>query len=393
MFNTKSKKFLFISVLSILVIVFFLDKRKNHVILVDAYVISKKEVLKTISSSGKTEPKKDYVIRSDVAAKIKELPFESGAQVKEGDAVVIFDEKDLLASAETAWAAYLKAKADFDSFDEQLNSANASVKDKLYARDKAMREYMGDNNFSNKQTFKTAEANYQSSLSALAILKAKEKYYEDNAGAAYSSYISAKDDLNNDVVKAPTDGNLALEDIFVGSVTTAGQKLFSITNFTGTEFDADVDEADIQSIQVGQKAMVSLEGYGDKFYGEIMRIDAKTHTTSSDSTVVTAAVKFSSGPANIQPIIGMTGTAEIEVGKATDALAIPFDSILFEGEDKNYVFVIKNGKVEKRQIMLGFEGTDFYVVKDGLLEGEQVVAGEVISKLKNGDKVSLNKNK
>ena len=129
-----------------------------------------REVIKNISATGETSTKNDFSVRAPVGAKIQQIMFESGSQVKKGDVIIILDSASLKSSAETAYATYLIAKAAVDSYDEQVESAERSVVDKKLVRDDAWREYMADNGENNKQTYKNTEATYKSAISTLQTL-------------------------------------------------------------------------------------------------------------------------------------------------------------------------------------------------------------------------------
>jgi hypothetical protein len=70
-------------------------------------------------------------------------------------------------------------------------------------------------------------------------------------------------------------------------------------------------------------------------------------------------------------------------------MAVPIDSVVSE-DDGDYVFVVIDGKVEKRKVSVSLEGDDYYIIESGLSESDVVVTGDSVSKLQNGNKVSLN---
>ena len=85
--------------------------------------------------------------------------------------------------------------------------------------------------------------------------------------------------------------------------------------------------------------------------------------------------------------MGLSGSADIEIGKESEKLSIPYDSILFD-EDKNYVFVVTGDKAQKKEVQIGFEGNDYVVILDGVKEGDIVVVGKETEELQDGSKVS-----
>ena len=384
-FAKKHKKLLTISAI-IVFIILNAQKSGNGVKPVQVDTAKYREVLKNITATGETSIKKELSVRAPVGAKIQQLLFDSGALVKKEDVVIKLDQASLKSSADTAYAAFLTSKAAVDSYDEQVESAERSVVDKKLVRDEAWRDYMADNGEDKKQTYKNAEATYKSVVSTLQTLLDKKQSLIETQNSSYSSYAVSRDNLFNSQIKAPEDGLLALEKLTPGDLLTTGQKLFSVVNENGMEFIAEVDESDIESIQTGKPAKVTIDGYpNDLFEGTITRIDAQTRVTDTGSTVVEVGVNLNLN--GKRPILGLSGSADIEIGKESEKLSIPYDSILFD-EDKNYVFVVTGDKVQKKEVQIGFEGNDYVVILDGVKEGDIVVVGKETEELQDGSKVS-----
>ena len=179
---------------------------------------------------------------------------------------------------------------------------------------------------------------------------------------------------------------MALEELTPGDLLTTGDKLFSLVNENGMEFIAEVDENDIDSVQINNSAKVSIDGYpNDTFEGMLTRIDAQTRITDTGSTVVEVGINLNLK--GKRPILGLSGSADIEVGRESEKLSVPYDSILFDN-DKSYVFLIVGNKVKKQEVKIGFEGNDFVVVLNGVSEDDMVVVGKETEELQDGSKVS-----
>ncbi len=383
----KHKRNTFIIVGAILVGIFIIF-RPNGAVNVREYKVSRIEVIKNINASGETKADTSNVVKSPVSAKIKKINYHSGSQVSKDDIVLEFDELSLNASYTSSWQAYLAAKATADTYDQQIKAAEASVSDKRYARDAAQRDYNEDDSFDNKQALKTSESAYQSAVSSLNTIKEKQESTKQSVASTYSTFLLASDNYKNSKLKAPNTGFLALENLKIGDSILVGQELYSITNSADLQFVAEVDEADIQSIVLSQPVRVELEGYAEKeFEGFVSTIDAKTSITSSGGNIVETYIEVNFE--NIKPIIGLTGTAKIQVGKETEQIAVPFDAVTFEGDNNDFVYVIKNGKALKTKVEVGFEGDEYYAIKSGLNEGDLVVTGVDITTIKDGQQISL----
>ncbi len=389
-YTKKHKRNVIILVGIIVVILFFVFKPSQSVP-VREYEVKKIEVIKNINASGETKPDRNNVIKNPISAKIKKINFTSGSPVKKDDVVIELDELSANSALASAWQSYLSAKSTTETYDQQIQAAEAAENDKKFLRDRAQSEYNGDDSPTNKQALKTAESAYQTAVSNLNSLKDKKDSVLQSSSSTYAAYMLARDNYTNTKLKAPADGFVALQDLKVGDILLVGQELFSITNSSELRFIAEVDEADIQKIVLNQPATVELEGYTDKrFEGLVSSVDAKTTLTKSGSNIVETFISVDFN--EVKPIIGLTGTAKIQVGKESQQLAVPFDSVIFEDNDIEFVFVIKNNMAYKTKVEVGFEGDEYYVIKSGLNEGDKVVTGVDITTIKDGQQISLIKN-
>ncbi len=387
----KNKKIIF-GVVIILIIVLMTRGNGNKPKNVDLYTVVKREVVKNVNATGKTVSKRDFIYKAPVSAKIAQIYVNSGDSVNKGDKILSFDENSVKSSAQSAWSSYLTAKNSVDNFDATLSAANQAVRDTKFKRDKAQEAKNEDDNDTNKQLLRTAEYNYQTAVANYETLKGSKESLVETQNSAYSSYLAAKNNLNNLYAIASAKGLVALESLTEGDVVTAGQKLFSLNNTDTIEFNAEVDESDIDSITIGQKVTVTIDGFpNDTFEGTVSRIDAKTRVTSTSSTIVDVIVALSLG--EHKPIVGLSGSVEIEVGKEDQKLALPFDTILFTNDNKYYVFVVQDNNAVHRVVEVGFEGDDAYVVKTGVNENDVVVTGNAVTELSDGSTITFNKTK
>ena len=362
-------------------------KSKNGVTKVTAVKAEARTISKTISASGETGVPSDLTKRALIGGSIKNIKFNSGDTVKKDDIVIEMDQASLKASLDTAYSAYLGAKSNIDSYDQKITAANATESVRKRERDTAWRAYMADNGETKKQAFKNAEALYQTAVSALTVLEEDKKATQNAVYSGYSTYYAALTNYNNSTIKAPADGQLALFDINVGSYVTNGQELFAVVQPQKMLFKAEVDEADINHMKVGMKAKISLDSYpGESFEGTVVNVDAKVQVLSSGSAVVYSDVVFTD--TKILPILGLSGSADIEFDKSDSVVSISPDSV-FEDAGNKYVYVVEADTLIKKTVEVGFEGDEYIGIVAGVNAGDMVVTNFADLNLKEGQKVSV----
>jgi RND family efflux transporter MFP subunit len=189
------------------------------------------------------------------------------------------------------------------------------------------------------------------------------------------------------LVKAPSEGQLALADIYEGSYVTAGQELFSVVNLDDLVFKAQIDEADISHVKAGMPATISLDSYPNKTYdGAVSQIDSKITTLSDGGSIVICDVSFNNK--DFMPILGLNGSTDIEFEKTQNLVAVPIDSV-FEELNKSYTFKVLDGQVFKQEVTTGVEGDEYLEITSGVSAGDQVITGVADLKLKNGQRVQI----
>jgi len=362
-------------------------KSKNGVTKVTVSKAEVRSISKTISASGETGVLDDFTERALIGGSIKDIKFKSGDAVKKGDVVIVMDQASLKASLDAAYSSYLSAKADVDSYGQEVTAAKAAESAKKRDRDEAWRTYMSNNGDANKQVYKAAEAAYQTAVSSSKILEDSEKATENTAYSTYSAYFSALNNYKNTTITAPSEGQLALSDIYQGSAVVTGQELFSITNSKNLIFRAEIDETDISHIKVGMKAKVSLDSYpGKSFDGTVENIDAKVQILQNGSTVVIADVYFNN--TDVLPILGLSGSVDIEFDKANSLVSVTPDSI-FDDLGKKYVYIVLGNTAFKKEVQVALEGDEFTGLTSGVNEGDLVITGVADLKIKDGQKVQI----
>jgi HlyD family secretion protein len=196
------------------------------------------------------------------------------------------------------------------------------------------------------------------------------------------------------VITAPFDGFITKVNVNGGDEVQKGTVAVQIVDPEKFEANILVTENDVFSIEVGQKASVSLDALsGISFPAKITAI-APTATTSQGVVNYAVTVELTSTqPSNTtQPSTpaanaasntstntntitlkdGLSATVKIVTEQATDVLIIPSKAITRQGQ--NYtVQVVKGTVTETRTVKTGMTNGSDTEITEGLSEGEQIV--------------------
>jgi multidrug efflux pump subunit AcrA (membrane-fusion protein) len=181
-------------------------------------------------------------------------------------------------------------------------------------------------------------------------------------------------------VTAPFAGSLVEAMSLAGAAVEAGTPIFRLIDLSELDVAADVPEAQLPALRIGQSAQVTLPSYPDvRLTGTIERIKDEL---DPETRTIEALIHVRNPRRILRP--GMFARVQIggtaPANASTTAIAVPSSAILSEG-DQRYVFVETSALVfERREIRLGASDARFggvsnreVVVEEGLAAGDRVV--------------------
>lgn len=192
--------------------------------------------------------------------------------------------------------------------------------------------------------------------------------------SAQGQVDSARAVLNNLVIVAPAEGTITEVDIKVGEQATALAKAIILQDINNLHAEANVSEANIASLAVGQAIDYTFDALGpDKhFTGQVLSINPA-------STVISGVVDYEvKGSLEDVPDIkpGMTANMTVLVAKKDNSLAVPSTAVINK-DSKKYVRVIddpKNLTFHEVEVKTGLQADGGLVeILSGLNEGQEIV--------------------
>jgi HlyD family secretion protein len=188
--------------------------------------------------------------------------------------------------------------------------------------------------------------------------------------------------LDQTIVRAPSDGLITKRSAEVGEISMAGQAMFSMTRDSRLELQAQVQEVDLPAVRAGQRVVITpasteLAPLTTSMVRDVSpRVDPRTRLGTVYITVLAR-----SGLKE-----GMYANASISTGTHS-ALIVPTKSILAQ-EGGKFVFILNGDRVAIRSIQTGAVNGDTTEVLSGVQPGEQVVVAGA-GFLKDGDRVNV----
>jgi membrane fusion protein, copper/silver efflux system len=168
---------------------------------------------------------------------------------------------------------------------------------------------------------------------------------------------------------APRDGVVLERNAVEGMRVQPGDTVFRLADTSVVWTLIDVAERDMSRIKAGRMASVKARGYpGRIFQGQVTVVYPQVNKESR-----TVRVRIELPNADLALLPDMYVDAEIDAGSAEPVMAVPDSAVLDSGQ-RQVVFIDRGeGRLEPRDVKLGFRGDGLAEIRDGVAEGDLVV--------------------
>ncbi|NLA59363.1 MAG: efflux RND transporter periplasmic adaptor subunit [Firmicutes bacterium] len=181
----------------------------------------------------------------------------------------------------------------------------------------------------------------------------------------------AQANLQNTTLKAPFSGIVARVDIQPEEWVTSGTPVMRLLDTSRMFLNVGVDEVDIRYVEVGQKAIVTLDAYPElKLSGTVVEVGI---VPEAGGQVVIFPVKIELDDPDPRVRVGMSAEAEIVVEKAENVLLVPFEAVTSR-EGKDVVAKVTEEGIELTEVETGLSDGFLIEIKAGLQEGDRILA-------------------
>jgi RND family efflux transporter MFP subunit len=300
--------------------------------------------------SGTMQPVRQATVKAKVSGDVREITVREGDAVRAGQVLVRVDTADLDARV-------LERQG-------QLQSAKAQLA--LAEKTNTMNQKLLKQNFISQNASDNAE-------SSLEVAKG-------NMQAAQAQLRVAQNALRDAVAIAPLSGIVAKRHVQPGEKVAFDSPLVTIVDLKDMELQALVPSGDIPELIPGMTVDLAVDGFADrKFTGRIERINPATEAG-------TRAILVFVGIPNATLALrgGMFATGRIALAAGAPVPTLPATAVRTEA-GQNYVWTIQEGKLAKRNVLLGRrdEDTGLVEIRTAFAAGTQVLAAR-FDNLKEG---------
>ena len=319
----------------------------------------------SITATGTIEAVTSVTVGTQVSGIVNKLYVDYNSVVKKGQVIAELDKTNLTSELNTA-------KANLASAESNLSYQSANMKryQTLYKK-----------GLVSADDYENALLTYRQSKEQVATAKESVQKAQTNLGYA--------------TITSPIDGTVISKSVEEGQTVAASfntPELFTIAkDLTNMQVVADVDEADIGEVAVGNRVAFTVDAYpDDTFEGVVKQVRLEATTTNN---VVTYEVVISAPNADLKLKPGLTANVTIFTKEQPNVLSVPNKALRFTptketvGKDmkivdckgKNKVWTLNDKTLTAHPVNIGQSDATHTQIISGVKAGQSIVTEIVVN--------------
>jgi RND family efflux transporter MFP subunit len=336
-----------------------------------------------LDATGYVTARRQATVSAKITGKVRDVRIEEGQRVEAGDVLATLDDSEAQVEAALRRAQVAAARAQL----EEAKAASAN----------AAREYERQQGLAERKLVSVAALD--AARTTAETLAARVASQESAVRVARESLAAAQVQLDNTIVRAPFAGVVTVKAAqpgeMISPISAGGGSIRTgigtVVDMDSLEIQVDVSEAYINRVKPGQKVEAVLNAYPD------WRIPASVIAIvpTADRSKATVKVRIALGEkdARIVPEMGVR-VAFLESSPGAGGAAPPPRGVLVpaaalrQDGGKDVVFLVKDGRAERRAVSPGGTLGESRQVLGGVSDGDTVIV-EAPATLKDGDAVEV----
>lgn len=329
-----------------------------------------------VTVTGRLQPVRTSALHFEVSGRVAERRVEPGQGVAEGETLLRLRAAEWRDARDRAAARLEEERAAIERDRRLLELAenNRHLQEQEVARQKRL----GDDSMASQSQLDAA----QQQLLQLQSEEARLRYAVETAASRLTlrrtELQEAQRNLDRTTLEAPFAGTVNIVDVEPGDYVTPSDRALQLVDTTRLDLYAEVTAETAATLERGQAVAVSADG--DELAGEVVALqhdpDPETHTYALRVRIPGRAV-----------LPGTLATARLPLRPRDGVRVVPVAAVLRE-EGRAYVFVVRDGTVERVEVTPGLRYREELVLRDGPEAGATVVARDVAA-LADGQAVEV----
>ncbi len=318
-----------------------------------------------VELTGVLRPRQMASLRFEVSGELRERAVEPGTRVKAGDLLLQLDDADYRDAVIESEAQVRETRAGIeqDRILHKLARENRDLAQQEYRR----LEKLGEGSLASASTRDGARQKLLGLESDLARLDYSIESGKARLARQEAALSRAERNLRRTRLEAPFDGRVNRVLVEVGDSLQSNTLALELIDTEALELRLEVSGDVTSALHLGQAVTVSVDGR--PVAGELIALqydpDPQTHTHP---------IRIRVPGEGLLP--GELGQVALPLRLRRKALVVPAAALLRE-EGAQYLFVVAEGRLERRPVVAGLRIDDRQAIRKGVAAGETVVARDV----------------
>lgn len=363
-------------VVAIAVIAWLLSRgKKDDTVNFTTEAVAPANIENSVTATGSIEAVKTVTVGTQVSGIIDKLYVDYNSVVKKGQVIAELDKQNLLSQLNSSKAALSQAQANLTSAMSDLAYQKANYQRYRTLYNKGL---IAANDY------EQARLSWQTAAATVAERR-------DAVASAREEVNRAQTNLSYAVITSPIDGVVISKSVEEGQTVAASYStptLFTIAkDLKDMRVIADVDEADIGGVKVGQRVTFTVDAYpDDTFEGAVTQVRQEATTTNN---VVTYEVVISAPNQDLKLKPGLTANVTIYTQETKGVLSVPSKALRFTPEKdavggrkikdianaKNKVWTLEGNTLVAHRVTVGATDGTHTQILSGIKKGQKVITG------------------
>jgi membrane fusion protein (multidrug efflux system) len=295
--------------------------------------VRKERVSQKLEALGNARANESVDVSSKTSNIVMAIRFRDGARVQRGQVLVQLDDAQTRAEVAAAQATMTDSESQFNRSRELMQTQALS-----------------------KSSYDQLEATLKANRARLQAAQAR---------------------LEDTVIRAPFTGRVGLRRVSVGTLISPGDVITTLDDTSVIKLDFSVPENFLSSLREGLSVRATAPAFpGRAFAGKVASIDSRVDMNTRS---VTVRALLANEDGALKP--GMFLNVQL-ANDERSALVIPEEALTPEAE-KQYVYVVADGKAQRREVRIGGRRPGKVEILAGLAEGDRVIV-EGTQKVRDG---------
>ncbi len=211
---------------------------------------------------------------------------------------------------------------------------------------------------------KASQVNPGTATATKASMESTQLTQEDTISKIEAAREGVKAEFNGVITAIPNN-------VVEGATVSAGASIMTIANLDDVQVSIQVSKSDLPKISVGEKVDITINGKA--YDGEIKKISGTATKNNNGVAVVDTIIKISNPDKDI--ILGVEANNKIHAQKAENTIVLPYEYVQTDSTG-DYVYVVENGLVVRKDVVIGISNSTDAEITEGLSEGDQVITSD-----------------